>query len=303
MDLSQTNKPANNIIANAASFVSILLKGVGQIMLQENQRTGLIFLAGIFYGSFQMGVAVVIATFWGTITAILLKYDRAAIRKGLYGFNAALVGAGLLLFLKPAFSTWLLIVAGASLSTLLQHFFIKRKIAVFTLPFVLVTWVLFLFTKLCLRELMLHSLPAAAQLFHFPSFCFSGFAQVIFQANIVSGILFFIAVGISSPVAALFGFAGSLLSAAIAGLFSVPLNEIGLGLYSYNAVLCAIVFAKKDWNHVYWAFLAVSLSSFLMMAMVQLKWIPLTFPFVLATCMTLYIKHVRNGRYQSSHKI
>lgn len=43
-------------------FYAPLLKGIGQIMLQENTITGLLFLAGIFYGSFAMGVGAVLAT-------------------------------------------------------------------------------------------------------------------------------------------------------------------------------------------------------------------------------------------------
>ncbi|MEP6804257.1 MAG: urea transporter [Flavobacterium sp.] len=38
-------------------FIDNILKGIGQIMLQENRWTGLLFLIGIFMGSWQGGVA------------------------------------------------------------------------------------------------------------------------------------------------------------------------------------------------------------------------------------------------------
>ena len=45
------------LVGKAASVLSIILKGLGQIMLQENSVTGLLFLIGIFYGSIAMGLA------------------------------------------------------------------------------------------------------------------------------------------------------------------------------------------------------------------------------------------------------
>src|SRR5690554_2846821 len=150
------SRNSNNIfIEKSTLFASIILKGLGQIMLQENPITGFLFLIGIFYGSFLMGVAALLATVCGTATALLLKYDKSEIDKGLYGFSAPLVGVALLLFLKPEFLCWLLIIIGSSFATIIQHFFIKRKIPVFTLPFVLVTWVIILFSRIYFSDIML----------------------------------------------------------------------------------------------------------------------------------------------------
>lgn len=57
-------------------FVIVLLKGLGQIMLQECAYTGLFFLAGIFYGSVTMGLGALLAVICGTLTARLLGYDK-----------------------------------------------------------------------------------------------------------------------------------------------------------------------------------------------------------------------------------
>lgn len=88
------------LVGKSASVLSTLLKGIGQIMLQENSLTGLLFLIGIFYGSIIMGLAL-LAAICGTVTAYLLKYDKTEITQGLYGFSAALVGVAAMLFLKP----------------------------------------------------------------------------------------------------------------------------------------------------------------------------------------------------------
>ncbi|MGH2622374.1 MAG: urea transporter, partial [Sphingobacterium sp.] len=94
-------------VTKSYTFISILvltqrvLKGLGQIMLQENAVTGLLFLIGICCGSILMGLGALLATICGTATAMFLKYDRNNLDGGLYGFNSALVGVAMMLFLNP----------------------------------------------------------------------------------------------------------------------------------------------------------------------------------------------------------
>ncbi|HMZ47371.1 MAG TPA: urea transporter, partial [Flavobacteriales bacterium] len=107
------------------------LRGLGQIMLQENAATGLLFLIGIAWASPVMALAAWLAVCCGTATAILLKYDRAEIEQGLYGFSAALVGVALVLFRGIGPLVWLAIVAGSVGAAIVQRFFTARKIPVF----------------------------------------------------------------------------------------------------------------------------------------------------------------------------
>lgn len=288
--MTPRNDIKSNFTGKAASLASIILKGLSQIMLQENPVTGFLFLTGIFYGSFIMGAAALLATVCGTATALLLKYDKSEINKGLYGFSAALVGVALMLFLKPVILSWIFIVIGSSLATIIQHFYIKRKMPVFTLPFVLITWVIILFARSYFTGIMADPLPVVASTTDYFTFGFKGFGQVIFQDNLISGLLFFIAVYISSPISALYGLAGSILSAVIAFKFSVPINDISIGLFSYNAVLCAIVFANTQIEEGIWVLLSVLLSLFISLLLVKFNITPLTFPFVLASCITLFLK-------------
>ena len=289
--MMQSNEFNNSFLDKTASYTSIILKGVGQIMLQENAVTGLLFLIGIFYGSFLMGVAALLATMSGTGTAILLRYDKSEIGKGLYGFSAALVGVAVMLFLKPVALSWVFIIIGSSLATIIQHFFIKRKIPVFTLPFVLVTWVIILIARMYFADFEVVSPPSViSSIIDYTTLGFKGFGQVIFQDKLVAGLLFFIAVLISSPIAALYGLAGGLLSAVIALKFSVPVNDVNIGLFSYNAVLCAIVFANTHIKGSFWVLFSVLLSLSISLLMANYSVIPLTFPFVLASCVTLFVR-------------
>lgn len=281
----------NRFAGKTISLVTITLKGIGQIMLQENAVTGLLFLIGIFYGSIMMGAAALLATVCGTATSLLLKYDKSEIDKGVYGFSAALVGVAVIVFLKPVLWSWVFIVIGSVLSTLLQQFFIKRKIPVFTLPFVLVTWIILLFANNYFTGVLSASTSAIVSTPDYFAFGFKGYGQVIFQDNLVSGLLFFIAVFISSPISALYGLAGAMLSAIIAFKLSAPVNDISMGLFSFNAVLCAIVFAGNQIKDGIWMLISVLLSLAISLLMSKFNIAQLTFPFVFASCVTLFLKN------------
>ena len=285
--LSNKNRP----LAKSTSVISVILNGLGQIMLQENNITGLLFLVGIFYGSTAMGFAALLATVCGTATAHLLKYDKTEINKGIYGFSAALVGVAVMMFLKPTVWAWAIVVIGSMLAAMLQHFFIKHNIPAFTFPFVLVTWlILFICNNFC-GDLLSTPTTAVVHPIDALSDGFKSFGQVIFQNKLVSGVLFFVAVFISSPIAALYGLAGAIVSDIIAFGFSAPIDDINLGFYGFNAVLCAIVFAGNQVKDGIWVSISIVLSLGISLLMMKFNLPQLTFPFVSATWITLFLKN------------
>lgn len=280
-------------------FVDNILKGTGQIMLQENRWTGLLFLIGIFIGSWEQGLSAVMATAAGTLTAQFLKYDKSEINSGLYGFSAALVGVALSFVFKNTLLIWVLVVVGGSLTSIIQHFFIKRKIPVFTLPFILIAWVfIFLlhhFTEIPPSKFITETiLPTNNDEFLYST---NAFGEVIFQGGVLSGIIFFIAVFISSPIAALYGFVASILGGYIAHLNGEPIDQIHLGLFGFNAVLSAIVFSGFKKIDGFWVLLAVAVTVVIDDVLVDNNILSevggvLTFPFVAGTWVTLLIQKV-----------
>lgn len=274
------------------NVVTPLLKGIGQIMLQNNPWTGLFFLAGICCGSSLMGIAVVLAVITGTVTAVLLKYPDDEINSGLYGFSAALVGAALICFFQPSIIIWTAVLIGSALATVIQHLFITKKIPAFTFPFILVTW-LFLILVHYFPTLIRSQTGAGNYANDYLSLFSHGFGQVIFQDNIWAGILFIIGIFINRPIAAIYAIVSIALSGMIAYWLREPINDIYLGLLSYNAVLCAIVFAGKKTEDFIMGLIAVILSVLIMIEMRHLNLPALTFPFVLATWLTITIKMVK----------
>lgn len=290
------------ILEKQAPFVSRVLKGVGQIMLQDNVWTGLLFLVGIFYDSWQMGVGAVLATCLGTLTAQVLKYDKDEINMGLYGFSPALVGVALTAMFEESAAIWVAIIIGSILAAVVQHIFIVKKIPVFTLPFILITWII---------VFILHSatnIPAspaisdpsmfAKELNDFGTSTY-GFGEVIFQGSFLAGVLFFIGVFIGNPVASLYGLAASITAVWLALMFDEPLLRVHVGLFSYNAVLCAIVFAGTERKDGLIVLISCILTVLIEVYLLKLDIVPLTkaggvltFPFVAATWLTLPIKKI-----------
>lgn len=269
----------------------IYFVGIGQIMLQENAFTGLLFTVGVLYNSVIMRCILLFSSIIGTELAKLFKYDRDIIKKGLYGFNAALVGVAIVVFLKLNLVSIVILILALAITTLFQHFFIKHNVSVFTLPFVIVTY---LFILIC-NTYFSHLIKPASFVNATNSidifYAFKGFAQVIFQNNTISGIIFFIAVFISSPIAALYGFAASVIAALVFYFLSIPISDINMGIYSFNALLCAITFSGLQFKNSLLSIYAVIFSIIISLIMYKFQLLPLTLPFVVSCSILTIIKN------------
>ena len=277
--------------------LDIILKSFGQIMLQENRWTGLLFLVGLFLGSWQYGVASLLAVVVGNATAMVFKFDQDEIRAGIYGFSAALVGVVLPFLFEMTGLIWLLVVVGGSFAAIFQHFFIQKKIPAYTFPFILVSWLL-------IFGIQQYTSTAASSLVQW-GVDFKGYeilllgtkayGQVIFQGGIWVGILFFIAVFIHSKVGAVYALLSAYLGALLGMLFGFPQQAVEMGIFGFNPVLTAIVFAGPKLKNAVWTLIGVVLTFLVQMILLETNVLSLfggvlTFPFVAGTWLTLILK-------------
>ena len=312
----------------AVSFVDTLLRGTGQVMFQNNPITGLLFLIGIFINSYQLGIAGIIGLLSSTIAAMLLGADRNLIRAGLFGYNGILTGIGLLVFLQPTWSAALIIyiILGGALSTIifmaLANFFSTWDMPALTAPFVLTLWLLllgaFLSTHLPISSIITPALPkpnAAIQTILRPSLTntldagatpgnllqsfFRGIGEVFFQNNLVTGIIFLIAILVNSRISALFAALGSIVGMLTALLLlGVDGSQVYTGLYGFNAVLCGIatggVFYVISWKSGIYALICALVGTVVMASLTTFLspfGLPaITAPFVLTTWLFLLPK-------------
>lgn len=105
------------------NFVDVNLRGAGQVMLQDNPGTGLLFLIGIFWSgiasrSMEVPLGCLLGLATSTLMAIILEIDQTALHEGLYGYNGILVGAALTTFLPSSPLLWIYLIFGAAISTI-----------------------------------------------------------------------------------------------------------------------------------------------------------------------------------------
>ena len=82
-----------------------MLRGIGQVVFQNNPISGAVILAGIFYNSWIYGTVCLVGTIISTLTALLFRADKGMIKDGLFGFNGALIAIALVAYTSPNFTT------------------------------------------------------------------------------------------------------------------------------------------------------------------------------------------------------
>ena len=237
------------------AFVDSVLRGIGQVMLQNNSYAGLLFVAGVFYNSALFGWGALLGTAVSTVTAIVLGADRSQVRAGLFGFNGALVAIALLYFLEPGLLAWGYVVLAAACTTIIMAALLNLlgiwKIPALTAPFVLTT---LLFVLACARFGRLHStdvlptagLPGAATVEGIVTVStvieglFNGLAQVFFQGNAITGVFFAVGLLISSRLAVVAALLGSLVGLLVAWGMGAAEPAIRAGAFGFNSALTAI---------------------------------------------------------------
>jgi len=273
------------------NYALVILRGIGQVMFQNNALSGLLILAGISYNSCLLGLAVILGTLISTATAQLLRYPAGEIKDGIYGFNGALVGVAIWFFFGFSIVTTIALIAGAVFSSILMYG-MKKLVPPFTAPFVFITWLLILFLLFVLKlPLVAPSLLEDYSLDLFTALA-KGFSQVWFQDNAVTGIFFLVALAVNSRTSALYALYGSALGSLIAILLAEPVSMINTGLFGYNAILCGIALGDRKLSSFLWATLAIALSVILNIGIGSLGFITLTSAFVFATWLVISLQRL-----------
>lgn len=260
-------------------------RGIGQIMFQNNALSGAIMLFAIAWTSLPAALLTLLCTAVSTLIARVCGYDIQEIEDGLYGFNGALVGIATGVFLLVSWQTVVLACVAAALSTWIARFFRYQSLLKgYTMPFVLATWFVIQGSQFFLPKLQFY--PTATDAIHAPVYTqafFLSVGQVMFQATWVAGVLFLVAIVINNRLDAIYT-----VFAAFICLFAVVLHgedysTFNLGLFGYNAVLCAIALGDRRLSGLLAATAAIFLSVMLQMLGMRLAFTTLTAPFVIAT--------------------
>jgi urea transporter len=244
-------------------FIDWVLRGIAQVVLQNNPVSGAIILGAIFYNSWIYGIACLFGTMISTATALLLKADKDLIKDGLFGFNGALIAVAMIAYTSPNFTTGdlpnlhlcLYIVLCAVFTTLIMPAFGAllgpHKVPPLTMPFVLATWfvlgALLQFSTIDVSNALKPTSPSDftgpkppytwITWFHGTTM---GIAEIFFQDNWMTGILIVLGIAINSRMSAIMAVMGSTVAVAGAVFYGAHDEAIRDGLFGYNAALTAM---------------------------------------------------------------
>ena len=266
--------------------IKTLLLGFSQVFLLQSPLSGVLILAGLFCNSWQLALLALLGCLVSRAVASLWRDTKSEIADGLYGFNGTLVGIAIGVYWEISWLSILLLVIGAALSTWVARVFRRHaQLPGLTAPFIIAVWALLLVSLLAPQEVGL--LDSATQLEEgLPLWRMLGVAlgdsvgQVMFQANVLTGVLFFLAIAWESRRKALYALLGALVPMLVIPF--VPEAVWREGLLGYNAVLCAIYWAGTGERRLLYALLSVVLSVLLELLALYAGLIPLTAPFVLS---------------------
>ena len=266
--------------------IKTLLLGFSQVFLLQSPLSGVLILAGLFCNSWLLALLALLGCLVSRAVASLWRDTKSEIADGLYGFNGTLVGIAIGVYWEISLLSILLLVIGAALSTWLARVFRRHaQLPGLTAPFIIAVWALLLVSLLAPQGVGL--LDSATQLEEgLPLWRMLGVAlgdsvgQVMFQANVLTGVLFFLAIAWESRRKALYALLGALVPMLVIPF--VPEAVWREGLLGYNAVLCAIYWAGTGERRLLYALLSVVLSVLLELLALYAGLIPLTAPFVLS---------------------
>ena len=280
-----------------SQFPRTTLRGVGQVMFQDNMWTGILFLCGIFWGAYMEHFHLVA---WGCLVGVLsstlagyiLKLPDGKGAQGLWGFNGALVGCAFPTFLGETWAMWISLVFCAAMSTwvrsALDNVMGRWGVSSLTFPFVISTYIFLLAaryfygmppTNLSSPELLTLLSPEQAVQhqainMHFGDlvlYWLRGISQVFLINSWVTGIFFLAALAVSSIRAAIWAAIASALSLFIALCWHGPGQAISEGLYGFSAVLTGIAlgatFCNFSWRAAIWCVLGIIATVFVQAAM------------------------------------
>lgn len=283
-------------------FIKTILRGVGQVMFQNNAITGLLFLIGIFYNSWIMGIGAILGNVVSTFTSYLFKYSKDEIENGLYGFNGTLVGIAIYFYFGFNITATIFVILGSIVSTVIMHE-VKKKVPALTAPFVISTWIVIFVVWLLNAIPLLNSSFANSNSLNLLQSVTTGFGQVMFQNSIITGLLFIIGILINSKRTILYAVYGAALSIFVASALLLNISMINIGIFSYNAILCSIALGNNQKKDYLFITIAVILSVIFTYLFGKSGVIALTAPFVLSTWIVLAIKYFINRKITISQTL
>lgn len=255
----------------STAFLDTCLRGVGMCGFLSNPLTGAVLLMTVWVSSAWLGLCVTVGLVAASATAWVLGLDEQQRRLGLYGYNGALLGAGVGTFLEPRWDAVVLVWAAvgaavtvpvlAALMRFMTHIWGVRPLV---LPFNLVLTALagglaqtrygHVSSLIGLRPVARPDLvdtalraspagPAVGRLVGFAESVVHGIGQLLFLPGTLSGGLVLLGLVACSRLTAALALLGSSASVLTAMLLGADGFLIHYGLVGLNGFLTCVAIA------------------------------------------------------------
>ncbi len=276
------NKKAGNIIF---SFAEEVVSSYSILFFSNSKPFGILLLAVTFFkpfaglsGLIAAMIAIAVATFSGLI--------KATGHKGLFSFNAILVGIGMGTFYNSGFAFWLLLFLAVLLSVVISgalwNILGSRGLPFLAIPFVLCFWLVILvsreFTAIDLTTrniywlnemyaigdrglvnfmMFFENLPFPPLVITF----FKSLSSLFFQENVLAGIIIFAGLLLHSRISTTLIIAGFIASVLFNNVVHAYDNGINYYLMGANFIMVTVAvgsfFVIPSFYSYLWALICV----------------------------------------------
>ncbi|WP_322081441.1 urea transporter [Burkholderia sp. BCC1972] len=266
----------------------ILLRGIGQIVLQANAFTGALLLAALALTDLRLASAALVGSAAASMTAVLTGAERRDVEQGLHGFNGALAALIAVLFAPHQLAAVALVplvsIGAALVQRAMRGPLARWRQCPYSSPCLAVTtlWLPFVAPQHASGS----TAGAAPTLASTADALLSGVAQTTFAQGAWAGILIVAGLAVASRRAAAFALGGAIVSTVL--LVALGANGAWLadGLLGFNGALAALALMPRGPRA---ALAAAALAALIQWLAMRADVPVFTAPFALASWATVYV--------------
>ncbi|MFZ4752624.1 MAG: urea transporter [Chitinophagaceae bacterium] len=270
------------------TFIEEVISSYSILFFSASRFLGILFLIITFFKPFA-GLAGLIAA----AIAVLFSHYTGVVKqpnhKGLFSFNALMIGIGMGTFYNASMAFWLLLLIAVLLSvifsTILWTIFSKYGLPFLSIPFILCFWLVLLvskeFSAINLTERNIYWLnemysvgdkPLISMMLFFENLqlhpliiiFFKSLSSLFFQENILAGFLIFLGIIIHSRISASLLVIGFISTIAFNGVVHAYDNGINYYLLGGNFIMTAVAigsfFVIPSIHSYLWAIISVPIT-------------------------------------------
>lgn len=273
--------------ASPSIDLRILLRSIGQIVLQANAFTGAMLVAALALTDLRLACAALVGAAAANVTAVLTGAERRAVEQGLHGFNGALAALVAVVF-APAPLALVLAPLAAIGAALVQRAMrtplAKWRQCAYSSPCLAATalWLPFV----AMQHASGVATDPAPTLSSVAAALLSGVAQTAFAQGPWAGMLIVAGIAVASRRAAAFALGGAIVSTVL--LVALGAGDTGFtdGLLGFNGALAALALMSRGTRA---ALAAAALAALIQWLAMRADVPALTAPFALASWITVAV--------------